>query len=151
MTKYTKIGLFLLISGTLLLQISAISALANELWVAPSEAKTTYGNWGVTSTGIAHFSFTVPDDMTAFTSAKIVIIPTQKLNLLYNVTITVASDGQLYTNGLESALNLSDVVAAAAAKELQEIDVSSIVPTTIVEGRDHISIYVASHTADHHT
>ncbi len=145
MKEYTKIGFFLLISGILLLQISAIPAVANELWVPPSEAKSTFGNWGVTATGSAHFSFTVPDDMATFISAKIVIIPTRKLNLLYNVIITVASDGEHYTNGLESDLRLSDPVAA---KELQEIDVSSIIPITLTPGRDHISIHFASHYAD---
>jgi hypothetical protein len=145
MKKYTKICL--LISGILLLQISAISALADELWVAPSGAETYYGNWGVTNTGNAYFSFAVPDNMTSFTSAKIIIIPTKAVNLVYNVTITVASGGQSYTNGLESFANLSDGMPAADVKELQEIDVSSILPGTLKPGHDHISINFASHSS----
>jgi hypothetical protein len=145
MKKCTKT--FLLISGVLLFQISAISASADELWVKPSEAETSYGNWGVTSTGVAYFSFAVPNDMTSFTSAKIVIIPTKALVLPYNVTITVASGGESYTNGVES-YNFSYNVPAAGVKALQEIDVSSILPTTLNPGQDHISIYFASKAVD---
>jgi hypothetical protein len=73
-------------SSILLLQISAISALANELWVTSVSGApmTSFGNWGVTSTGNAHFSFGVPDDMTSFTSAKIVILSSKALSLKYN-------------------------------------------------------------------
>ncbi len=145
MKKCTKT--FLLISGVLLFQISAISASADELWVKPSETETSYGNWGVTSTGVAYFSFAVPNDMTSFTSAKIVIIPTKALNLPYNVTITVASGGESYTSGVAS-YNLSYNVPVAGVKALQEIDVSSILPTTLNPGQDHISIYFASKAAD---
>ncbi|MFZ0927149.1 MAG: tail fiber domain-containing protein [Syntrophobacteraceae bacterium] len=145
MKKYTKT--FLLISGILLLQISAISAFANELWVKPSETETAYGNWGVTSTGVAYFSFAVPNDMTSFTSAKIVIIPTKALNLPYNLTITVGSAGASYTNG-SASYSSSYNVPAAGVKELQEIDVSSILPATLNPGQDHVSIYFASKSSD---
>ena len=124
MTKYMKIGLFLFISGILLSQISASPALASELWVSPSESKTTLGNWGVTSTGAAVFSFGVPDDMTAFTSAKILIIPAKNLNLAYDLKINGGSNGQSYTSGAYSQTNLTGSVVA---NELTEIDVTSVV------------------------
>lgn len=71
MQKCTKIWLFLLIAGILLFQFLAIPALANELWVSLSEAGTTLGNRGATSTGFAHLAFGVLDNMTsAIASAR---------------------------------------------------------------------------------
>jgi len=145
MKRCMKFGIVVLILCILLLQISATSALANEIWVAPSEPETTYGNWGVTNSGDAHFSFGVPDNMSSFTSAKIVIISSKHLNFKYVVNITVASSGQSYKNGAESELNNQD---NATAKELYEIDVSSIIPSTLVPGQDHISIYFSPHPGD---
>jgi hypothetical protein len=145
MKRCMEFGIVVLILCILLLQISATSAQANEIWVAPSEPETTYGNWGVTNNGDAHFSFGVPDNMSSFTSAKIVIISSKHLNFKYVVNITVASSGQSYKNGAESELNNQD---NAAAKELNEIDVSSIIPSTLVPGQDHISIYFSPHPGD---
>ena len=142
MERFTKIGLFLFIAGILLLQISAISVLANELWVPPSQPQTTVGNWGATPTGIANFSFGVPDDMTSFTSAKIVIIPTAALSLLYDLTIAVAQNDQSYTNGPAPYLNNSESVPA---NQLVEIDVSSMIPA-LVAGQDNISISFSAHS-----
>jgi len=139
-----KIGLFLLISGALLLQISAMPALANELWVTPSEAKTTYGNWGVTSTGAAIFSFGVPDDMTSFTSAKIVILSPKNLSLAYDLKINCGCNGQNYTSGAYSHTNLTDSVAA---NELTEIDVTSAVAEATPVTGDNFSIFFSPHSA----
>lgn len=143
MKKCSEIGLFLLISGIVLLQISAMSAPANEIWVAPLAADTTYGNWGVTSDGEAHFSFGVPDNMTSFTSAKIVIVSSEPINFKYDVKMAVAFNGQSYNNGAESELNIHD---SATANELYEIDVSGIIPSTLVPGQDHISIFFSPHS-----
>jgi hypothetical protein len=142
MKRNMIIGLLLLISGIALLQISAIPALANEIWVTPSEPELSLGNWSATINGNAHFSFGVPDNMESFTSAKILIISTKHLNFKYDVNITVASNGQSYKNGVESELNNQESVTA---KELSEIDVSGIVPSTLVPGRDHISIAFSPH------
>ena len=144
MKKYTKIGIFLLISGIALLQISSISALASELWVSPSEAKTTLGNWGVTSTGAAVFSFGVPDDMATFTSAKLVIIPTKNLSLVYDLKINGGSNGQSYTSGAYSPTNLGNSVAA---NELTEIDVTSAVAAATPVPSNNFTIFFSPHSA----
>lgn len=138
MEKFSKMGFFLLISSILLLQISVLPALANEMWVTPSEASSNYGNWAVTGKGDAHFTFGVPDNMASFTSAKILIISPKNLKFKYDVSIAVASNGQSYMNGIESELNNP---GSTSAKELCEIDVSGIIPSTLVPGEDHVSIY----------
>jgi hypothetical protein len=143
MTKHMKIGILLLISSVLLFQISAIPALADELWVSPLEAHTTLGNWGVTSTGNAHFSFAVPDDMASFTSAKIVIIPTAVLSLVYDLNINVGSNGQSYTSGAYSDTNLMDFLVA---NQITEIDVTSAVAAATPVPSDNISIFFSPHS-----
>lgn len=145
MTKCMKIRVFLLISCILLLQIWAISALANELWVVPSESDSTFGNWGVTSTGSAHFRFGAPDDMTHFISAIIVVIPSKTLTLKYDVKLAVAQNDQSYTQGAESFLNRS--AGNLEAKDLVEIDVSDTIPSTLVAGLDNVSLFFSPHAA----
>jgi hypothetical protein len=140
-----KIRVFLLISCILLLQIWAISALANELWVVPSESDSTFGNWGVTSTGSAHFRFGAPDDMTHFISAIIVVIPSKTLTLKYDVKLAVAQNDQSYTQGAESFLNRS--AGNLEAKDLVEIDVSDTIPSTLVAGLDNVSLFFSPHAA----
>jgi len=144
MKRCAKIGTFLLFASVLLLQISAIAALANEFWVAPSENKASYGNWGATSNGTAHFSFAVPDNMTSFTSAKIAIIPTAAISLVYDVKIAVAQNDQDYKHGAVSHLNNSETVPA---NELVEIDVSGMIPGTLVPGLDNLAISFSPHAA----
>ena len=142
MRKCTKIGFFLLISGIFLLQVSVLSALANEIWVAPSESELTIGNWGVTSSGIAHFSFAVPNNMTSFTGAKIVIIPTAALSLLYDVAVSVAQNDESYAN----STSYNNNSRAVPANEIVEIDVSGMIPA-LVAGQDNLSIYFKAHSA----
>ncbi len=144
MKKYLKSGLFLLIPGALLLQISVISALANELWVTPSGARSTFGNWGVTTNGDAVFSFGIPDDMTFFTSAKIAILSSKNLSLLYDLKINGGSNGQKYTGGEYSDTNLKNSVVA---DELTEIDVTSAVAAATPVTGDNFTIFFSPHSA----
>jgi hypothetical protein len=143
MKNYARIGLFLLFAGVFLFQAQAKCALANEIWVPPSESRTTLGNWGVTSTGMAHFSFAVPDDMASFTSAKIVIIPTAALNLIYDLNISVGSSGQSYTSGAYSDTSLMESVVA---NQLTEVDVTSKVAAAAPVPSDNLSIFFSPHS-----
>jgi hypothetical protein len=158
MKKRTKIGLFLLIAGVLLLQISAISALAMETWVRPAEAESSLGNWGVTANGAAHFSFGVPDDMTTFTSAKVVIVASLKelSGIKYNATIVVASNaetavastGAPITNTYSETKELDDV--PFSKYDLYEVDVTSLfnyLPSPLNPGTDNVSIFFNPLTA----
>lgn len=52
MKKCTKTGILLLIPGIVLLQISAISALAKELRVVSSQYKSTFENWASAVQGL---------------------------------------------------------------------------------------------------
>ena len=145
MKQRGRFGAFVLIAGIALLQILAIPALANELWVTPLEAKAILGNWGVTTNGTAVFSFSVPDNITSFTSAKVVIISTKAAsNFKYDMKIAVAQNDQSYTNGAASFLNRSK---ALPLNEVVEIDVSDTVPTSLAPGLDNLSLFFSAHSA----
>ena len=145
MTNCAKFGASVLIAGIVLLQILTTPILANELWVTPSEAETTLGNWGVTSTGAAIFSFGVPDNITSFTSAKVVIITTKAASTFeYDVKTAVAQNDQSYTNG---AASFSNRPQALPADQLVEIDVSDTIPPSLTPGMDSVSLFFKAHSA----
>jgi hypothetical protein len=146
--KCAKIGFFLSVSAFLLLQIFAISALANEIWVAPAEPEwAVWGDWAVPLTGDAHFSFGVPDNMSSFTSAKIVIVSSKALKrLTYNAKIAVAGNEESITNHVYTLTNQADT-GVSAKNCLYEIDVTSLFNNiTLQPGTDNVSISFNPHS-----
>jgi hypothetical protein len=68
--------------------VSFTSASANEIWVTPSGysgLNFPSGNWPVSSSPWATFSFAVPGNMTAFQSAKLVVIGRVSLPVMYGL------------------------------------------------------------------
>lgn len=112
---------------------------ADEIWVAPGDrlAKTKLGDWATTSAGKTIFSFAVPDDMTAFLGAKVVVIAERSLDITYNLYLSVSADGEPHNGPTYEELNLP---ISMVAEEMLEIDVSSIFPSGLVPGEDYISL-----------
>ncbi|MDT7041205.1 tail fiber domain-containing protein [Candidatus Nitronereus thalassa] len=118
---------------------------ANELWIKPAkkdEGKTV-GHWAVANLGNAtHFSFAVPDNLDAFTSAKVVMIPKKTESLTYDVEISVADVGDAHDAFTNTQTNLTQAVIE---DEVTEIDVTGLVPTTLlVPGQSYVSVRFAS-------
>jgi len=137
-----RVGVMVLIGGLVL--ACSLSALANELWVAPakSPADKQVGNWAVDHLGPldsrTHFGFHVPDDITAFTKAVVVLIPPATGALVYNLDISVAKNAQSQNAFTNSSPGLTTGVTANV---LTEIDVSSIFPgNLLVPGGTYVSL-----------
>lgn len=128
-----RVGVMGLIGGLVL--ASSLSALANELWVAPakSPADKQVGNWAVNHLGPmdsrTHFGFHVPGDITAFTKAVVVLIPPATGALVYNLDISVAKSAQSQNAFTNSSPGLATGVTANV---LTELDVSSIFPGNLL-------------------
>lgn len=112
---------------------------ANEIWVVPGDrlAKKKVGDWATTHMGKTVFSFAVPDNMTDFLGAKVVIIPKRTRDITYNLYLSVSADGEPHDGTTFEEL---DVPASMVAGEMLEIDVSSIFPAGLVPGADYISL-----------
>src|SRR6266567_2860540 len=131
------IGVLVLAFALGLVPALVSSALANEIFVPPAKnaAGGTVANYAILSGNNTHFVFTAPDDMTGFTSAKVVLIPTFPNNALtgtvaYTLNLTVAANNESATaaaNNFTQAQTTSPILTANA---IQEIDVSSFFGTT---------------------
>jgi hypothetical protein len=103
-------------------------ALASEIWVTPGGYGLYFpsGNWPVTTYPWATFGFAVPNNMTAFESAKLVVIGRVSGTLTYSLGLSIASNGDPQNYYTNSAAGLK---ATLTKNQLQEIDVSSYIPT----------------------
>ena len=131
---------------------------ANEIWVPPvkKDPNKEVGNWAVAKLKAGedddddddddddgggegtHFEFSVPDNLTSFTSAKVVVIPTTNGTLTYSLDISVGEDGDpqnIFTN------SQSGLTAPVTKNELTEVDVSGIVPTSLLlPGQTYVTL-----------
>jgi len=107
---------------------SMTSALANEIWVTPGGYGLYFpsGNWPVTLYPWATFAFSVPDNMKAFESAKLVVISGVSSTVTYSLGLSIGSNGDPQNYYTDSATGLK---ATLTKGHLQEIDISSYIPT----------------------
>ena len=52
------------------------------------------GNWAATADGDTYFSFGVPEDLTGFVGARVLLIGTVKGAITYDLNLSVAKKGQ---------------------------------------------------------
>ena len=106
---------------TLLCIMPLTAAQAKEIWIAPEKlaAGKTVGNWAVTNEGDTHFSFGVPEDMTAFQKAKVVVIGLKTGAITYDLKLSVAKPGESH-KAFTDAQN--DKKSSVALNVLKEID-----------------------------
>jgi hypothetical protein len=132
--------LALLLVCTFLFQGFLASALANEIWVAPEkkDPDKAVGNWAVTKDGDTHFSFALPDNMTDFLGAKVVVIGKKDKDITYDLHISVAQNMQRHD---AISYSLTDLLETLVKDELLEIDVSSVFPDPLYPGYDYITLH----------
>lgn len=153
-TWVSRIGMVTLVGAFVLVLACSSSALANELWVTPavSPADKEVGNWAVATLGPldrrTRFGLHVPDDITAFTKAVVVLIPPATGTLVYNLNISVAKSGESQ-NAFHQVLQ--GLTIPVTAGSLTEIDVSAIVPgALVVPGGTYVSLTFAAATGATH-
>jgi hypothetical protein len=125
-----KSGFVLVLSFVVLALLTTLTpVLANEIWVtpAPSSSGSNYssGNWPVSASPWVTFSFAVPDNMTAFKSAKLVVIGKTSTTATYNLGLSIAGNGDPLNYYTDSATGLK---ARITKNQLQEIDLSTYIP-----------------------
>jgi hypothetical protein len=124
-----RMGFVLVLSFIVLASFTSMTpALASEIWVTPSTFGLTFpsGNWPVSTYPWSTFSFAVPDNMTAFESAKLVVIGKVSTTLTYSLGLSIGSNGDPQNYYTDSATGLK---ATLTKNQLQEIDISSYIPT----------------------
>jgi len=131
MKHYQILTRFVLLAGLFLLALSFISPVqAREIWLNPVEkGKKGVDNWGGVKFGKeVHFHLRVPDDFDDTTgTATIVLIGLKDQEFNYRVNVSVTQNGQQ-----QDKLPVSgDALTTLVAGQLQEINVSSILPALI--------------------
>jgi Collagen triple helix repeat (20 copies) len=119
-----------------------------ELWVGAIKPNKGYGPWQTTSNGKADFVFGVPTNFTGFANAKIVAIAKKTTSVDYDVTVSVAKDGEV---AVGSGYTLSDQGPVNLTKgHVIEIDVSAALPNDLEAGQDSVALNfkVAKHGHD---
>lgn len=120
----------------------AISAAADEIWIAPGEkADVSHGDWGVTSVGEAHFTFAVPDSLDSFTGAQVMVIGKKNKSITYNLHLSISQDGSFHYASTADATGLS---ATISTDKLSALDASSVFPTGLVAGVDVVGLHFDS-------
>ena len=118
------------------------AAHGNEIWVAPTleYASVELENW-TGSLGDTHFTFALPDNMTVFSSAKVVVIGKKTSNLTYDLNISAAKHGDPQNYFKSSIPNLA---LSVVQDRLQEIDVSAIFNSSSLVAGTSVSLLFAT-------
>jgi len=134
-----KTTLSILLFLLLLLCAGVAGALANEIWIIPDNKDTNkvVGNWTVTNNGQAYFSFAVPDNMTLFKAARVVLIGKADTSISYDLNISIAQNLMRHDAYIDARFNFPAIVYK---EKLLEIDVSSIFPQLLYAGNDYVSL-----------
>jgi len=124
--------------GAVLLGLSVLPAAADEIWIAPGEkGDVAVGDWGLTPTGEAHFTFAVPDSMDRFTGAQIMVIGKKNEAIAYDLHLSVSRNGQSRNAFTADATGLP---ASLATDKLTALDASSIFPA-LEPGQDVVALH----------
>ena len=100
------------------------------------------GSWAVSSKGDVHFSLAVPDEATWVSTARVAVIAQSDTVMTYDVTMAHSSGGlsqDAYTDG-QAAVGPIVLVAG----QVHEIDVSSVLPTELVPGRNYLALHLTT-------
>lgn len=121
---------------------ASTAVLAESVWIAPakSAATQTVGNWAVTPNGSqTYFSFGVPNDFDPGQpfSATLVLIGRQDKAFTLEVGRSVAADMDAQDVDTASAMLAPP---DAVEDEVQEIDVSVVLPAAPEGGTDYLTI-----------
>lgn len=142
----------------LLISLAAATASADEIWVAPTSQQDIGGLgiasslvWPVTPIGAVRFAFAVPNDLQAFQSSKVLLIPRAPggaANL--NIIICSAENGGPVPGACAGP---TPHAFTGVANQLVEVDISAIVaPKVGTPGATYIAVlaYTTPTTATDH-
>lgn len=128
----------LVLAVALVAVLAALPAAADEIWVAPAEKSDhEVGDWGVTNTGEAHFSFAVPEQLDSLTAVEVVLLGKKNRQLSYDVSVSIAQDGQAHDTFTSGATGLP---LSLSEGDLAVVDVTSIFPAALAAGDDLVSV-----------
>ena len=114
-----------------LLGAFAPSALADEIWVLPSEvpAKWELGDWAVTKAGKeTRFGFHVPDDFAAHIKTVVVLIPKDDGKLKFEADISVTDANKSHK---EFEDEITGEVNPVVKGDITEVDISALFPLSL--------------------
>ena len=111
MNQHSKV--FTLVPSSIAVQVclgDSLPALATRSGSprANLHADKTLGNWAATADGDPHFSFGVPEDVTGFVGARVLVIGSLKGPITYDLNPSLAKKGQLqnfFTNSVLDQAN----------------------------------------------
>jgi hypothetical protein len=113
-------------------------ATADEIWIAPGDkGDVAVGDWGLTPTGEAHFTFAVPDSLDRFVGAQVMVIGKQDRPITYDLHLSISRDGESRDAFNADALGLS---ATLDSDELTALDASSLFPA-LAPGEDVVALH----------
>jgi Calx-beta domain-containing protein len=130
-----------LLMGAVLLGLGVFQALpagADEIWIAPGEkGDVAVGDWGLTTAGEAHFTFTVPESLDRFVGAQVMVIGKKDRAITYDLHLSIARDGESRNAFTADATGLP---ATLGADDLTALDASSLFPA-LRPGQDVVALH----------
>lgn len=130
-----------LVIGAILLGLATLLPLpvtADEIWIAPGEkGDIAVGDWGLTPSGEAHFTFAVPDSLDRFTGAQVMVIGKKDRAITYDLHLSISRDGESRDAFTADA---TDLPASLEADHLTALDASSLFPA-LAPGQDVVALH----------
>lgn len=127
------------------LAVFAVTAKANELWVAPASlADKLIADFAVAQKK-THFGFGVPDNFTGFTKATVLLIGRKDQDISYDLTLSIS---QNLGSARAFVTEIRDIPASVLKGQLLELDVSAIFggAPALQAGTDYVSLSSTSIT-----
>ncbi|HEX9941785.1 MAG TPA: Calx-beta domain-containing protein [Thermoanaerobaculia bacterium] len=127
--------------GAVLFGLGAVlapPATADEIWIAPGEkGDVAVGDWGVTPTGNAHFTFAVPDSLDRFIGAQVMVIGKKTGPITYDLHLSVSRDGESRD---AFGADATGMPATLDTDKLMALDASSLFPA-LAPGQDVVALH----------
>lgn len=121
-----------------LFAVLAVPAAADEIWIAPGEkGDVAVGDWGLTPSGEAHFTFAVPESLDRFVGAQVMVIGKKDRPITYELHLSVSRDGASRNAFTADADGLP---ASLDADKLTSLDASDLFPA-LEPGRDVVALH----------
>jgi len=122
----------------------AVPAAADEIWIAPGEkADVTLGDWGVTPTGEAHFSFAVPANLDTFVGAQVMIIGKKNKTVAYELHLSISQDG---ANHAAFNADVTGLPLTISTDKLTAVDAGVLFPA-LAAGTDVVALHFKATSA----
>ena len=113
-------------------------ASADEIWIAPGDkGDVAVGDWGVTPTGEARFTFAVPESLDGFVGAQVMVIGKKNRSITYDLHLSISRDGDSQNAFTADATGLP---ATLSTDKLTALDASALFPA-LAAGEDVVALH----------